>query len=72
MSFQEHPDQDVEQGIVRLCDALCMWERNTGRDSILIIREKGGFVFRAASGKPCPDSNADIDDATLTKNILQT
>ena len=72
MSFQEHADQEVEAAIIRLCDALCMWERSTGRNSVLIIREKGGFVFRAASGKPCPDSNDDIDDATLTKNILQT
>jgi len=52
MEFQKHPDSAVRQAIVRLCDALCSWERNTGRRSALVIREQGGFCFRAASGKP--------------------
>ena len=60
--FQHHPDSDVQQAIVRLCDTLCTWERNTGRTSALVIREQGGFCFRAASGKPgIPDHISDID-----------
>lgn len=55
-----HPDRDVEIAIIRLSDALCQWERATGRQSILIVREQGGFVYRAASGKPnIPDDIAD-------------
>ena len=48
----EHPDKEVQSAITRLCDALCTYERNTGRTSAFILRELGGFVVRAASGKP--------------------
>ena len=63
----QHPDQDVRQAIVRLTDALCAWERNTGRESVLIIRETGGFVYRAVNGKP--DVPADIKDTQLIESI---
>ena len=59
-TYMEHPDKEVQSAIIRLSDALCEWERNTGRQSILIIREQGGFVFRADSGKPnIPDDITD-------------
>ena len=48
----EHPDREVQQALIRLSDALCSWERNTGRQSVLILREQGGFEFRCMSGKP--------------------
>jgi hypothetical protein len=65
----EHPDKDVRLAILRLDDALCSWERSTGRQSVLIIREQGGFVFRSMSGKPgVPD---DIPDTHLVKIIEQ-
>lgn len=58
----EHPDPEVQQAIVALCDRLCSWERATGRESVLILRERCGFVFRAQSGKPgIPDDIADIN-----------
>jgi len=64
----EHPDADVRQAIVKLCDALCSWERATSRESVLIIREQGGFCYRAVSGKPgVPD---DITDEQLKRYIL--
>ena len=63
MSYQEHPDSEVRAAIIRLNDALCMWERGTSRESVLIIREQGGFVYRSVSGKPnVPD---DITDDQL-------
>ena len=63
----EHPDPDVRQALIRLSDALCTWERSTGRESVLILREAGGFVYRAVSGKPgIPD---DIPDSDLMKTI---
>lgn len=61
--FMVHPSAEVQAAIVRLSDALCTWERNTGRQSILIIREQGGFVYRAASGKPGIPN--DVPDADL-------
>lgn len=65
--YMEHPDREVKQALVRLCDALCQWERNTGIESVLILREQGGFVFRAASGKP--NVPADVEDEMLM-NII--
>ena len=63
----EHLDGDVRQALVRLCDALCTWERNTGRESVLILREQKGFVFRAMSGKPV--ATDDVVDAQLLQII---
>jgi hypothetical protein len=65
MSFQQHPCRDVQQALTRLCDALCTWERSTGRMSILVLREAGGFQFRADNGKPIDSSNDDIPDEQL-------
>ena len=64
----EHPDEDVRQAIVRLCDALCSWERATSRESVLIIRERGGFCYRAVSGKP--NISDDITDEQLKHDFV--
>lgn len=65
--MQEHPNQEIRAAIIRLSDALCSYERNTGRESVLILREQGGLVYRAMSGKPgIPD---DIPDADLLESV---
>lgn len=62
-----HRDPEVRAAIIRLNDALCSWERATNVESVLIIREQGGFVHRSASGKPTvPD---DITDAEFCSVI---
>ncbi len=64
----EHQDPEVRSAIIRLDDALCSWERATGVESVLILREQHGFFHRAVSGKPnVPD---DISDEHLIENIL--
>ncbi len=64
----EHPDFEVRKAIIKLNDALCSWERSTSLDTVLILREQGGFVHRSVSGKPnVPD---DITDEQLITNIL--
>ena len=50
--YNEHEDKDIMASIIRLSDALCQWERGTGRESVLILREQGGYAYRAQSGKP--------------------
>ncbi len=67
MAFIPHPNQNVRQALVRLTDALCSWEQSTGIKSVLIIREAGGFVYRAVNGK----SNVpnDVEDSELIKLI---
>jgi hypothetical protein len=67
-SCDEHPDREVKAAIIRLADALCTWERNTGRENILIIKEDG-FRARFLNGKPnVPD---DIPDEQLLKKFEQ-
>ncbi len=74
--MQTHPDPDVQQAIIRLCDALCSWERSTGRQNVLIVRENNGempgdamrapgFFFRADTGRPLGMDQNDITDADL-------
>jgi len=46
-----HPDNNVTIALIRLNDALCTWERNTGRESVLILRELE-WAHRSISGKP--------------------
>jgi len=58
--WTDHPDGDVTQASIRLNDALCTYERATGRQSVLIIREQGGWFHRSMSGKP--DVPADVTD----------
>ena len=63
-----HPDPEVERALIRLNDALCMWERGTGRESVLILREQGGYVHRSVSGKPgVPE---DITDSQIIQTII--
>ena len=50
--WHDHPSEEVKRAIVQLDDALCVWERNTGRESVLILLEEGGFEHIALSGKP--------------------
>jgi len=69
--YEQHPDEDVRLAILRLCDALCSWERATSRTSLLVVRETGdggGFVFRASSGKPVSADNHDVPDEMLVLN----
>jgi len=63
-----HSDNEVNRALVRLNDALCTYERNTGIESVLILREQRGWFHRSVSGKPnVPD---DIPDDMLMRNIL--
>ena len=69
MTFQEHSDPDVQAALIRLCGLLCSWERATGRESLLILRETGGFQFRADCGKPLDSSLDDVTDEQLTQEF---
>ncbi len=63
----EHSDEEVRRALLRLTDALCAWERNTGLRSVLILREENGFAYRAVNGKP--DVSSDIPDRELLNQI---
>jgi hypothetical protein len=64
--MNNHPDKEVRAAITRLSDALCSWERNTGRESVFIVRERD-FCWRAFSGKPTIP--ADMKDSQVINLI---
>jgi len=49
--MKTHPDPKVQNAIVKLNDALCEHERNTGVQSVMVIRQKD-WKHRSANGKP--------------------
>ena len=67
--FQLHPDPEVQHAVTRLLDRLCMWERATGRESVLVLREQGGFCIRADSGKPLDSGLDDVPDEMLLRRV---
>lgn len=57
--IHEHPSEDVRAAAVRLLDALCMWERSTGRHNLLIVKDSVGCQYRSMDGSPIPDHVGD-------------
>lgn len=63
-----HKDKEVNSALIRLLDALCEWERNSGRRSTLILIphcEDERLVI-AQDGKPFPES----DTTTYTAKMI--
>lgn len=65
--MNNHRDREIRQLITALTDALCQYERNTGSENILIIRDDRGFQWRAINGKP--DVPEDLEDAFLLRRF---
>lgn len=66
----QHQCPEVRKALIQLDDALCSWERATGVESVLVLREQGGFVHRAVSGKPDVPDDASLTDVRLIENIV--
>lgn len=62
-----HADEEINRALIKLCDALCSWERATGRESVLILRELN-FTYRAVNGKP--NVPEDIPDERLIAMVV--
>lgn len=54
MSNRWHKDPEVDKALIRLIDALCTWERNTGRGSTLLFvpDHEDEEIILAIDGKP--------------------
>lgn len=65
----EHPSEEVRTATLRLLDALCSWERSTGRGNLVIIKDSIGVQYRSWSGHPVPE---DTGDHTLLENWVAT
>jgi len=62
-----HKDRECEQALIRLNDALCMWERDTGRESTLIFvpETPDEPIVMSQSGKPLPENFSMTPEAIL-------
>ncbi len=52
-----HRDPECDSAMVRLLDALCTWERETGRRSTLVFvpHARDEKIVLAQDGKPLPE-----------------
>jgi hypothetical protein len=55
-----HIDKECESALIRLNDALCMFERSTGREYTLILvpESPDEEIHMSQSGKPLPNTSA--------------
>ena len=60
--LHHHPNEEVRRAALRLVDALCIWERDTGRQNLVIIKDESGCEYRSISGAPVP---AELSDGEL-------
>lgn len=47
----QHRSKRVDRALVELCAALLEWNRDTGRESVFVLRESN-YECRAISGSP--------------------
>lgn len=60
-------DEDINQALIQLNDAICSFERSTGITFALILKDNMGFVHRSADGKP--SDVTDITDQEFIDNV---
>jgi hypothetical protein len=65
----KHPSEDVRKAAVRLLDALCSWERSTGRKNLVIIKDGIGCDYRSLSGSPLPPDVSDSQALEAYENM---
>lgn len=60
-----HMDKEVNSALIRLLDALCEWERNSGRRSTLILMPHlmDERMVLAQDGKPLSDDFSSVSKA---------
>lgn len=60
-----HANTEVSAALVRLNDVLCTLERNTGQQTVLILRDASGYVHRSLNGKPITEDEGAVPDSFL-------
>ena len=58
--LRHHPDDRVIAAAIALLDALCSWERSTGRHNVVIIKDSIGVQYRSFDGAPQPENISDV------------
>tara|TARA_R110000772_G_scaffold256012_2_gene372419 strand:+ start:860 stop:1081 length:222 start_codon:yes stop_codon:yes gene_type:complete len=65
----DHPSEDVRAAAIRLLDTLTTWERTTGRENLVIIKDSIGCGYRSLSGAPTPPNVTDEQMLEAFSNI---
>lgn len=60
--IHEHPSEEVRAAAIRLLDALSTWNRGTGQENLVILKDTIGCEYRTLSG--CPPAE-EISDAQM-------
>ena len=58
--MKPHPSDEVNRALIALNDAILRWERDTMRDTALIVKSDN-WHYRSLNGKPCSDCISDDD-----------
>ena len=68
-----HRDRECNSALIRLLDALCTWERNTGRKSTLILipHSVDEGIIQAQDGKPVPVSTVNSPYRMLQLALME-
>lgn len=70
--LEHHPSPEVRKGLLALLDALCSWERSTGRENLLIVKDSIGCEYRSISGSgDLPKHTGDHAMLEMFENIVE-
>jgi hypothetical protein len=59
--LHKHPDENVRKALIGLVDALCSWERSTGNEHLIIVKDtaRAGYEYRVLASSPVPEHMGD-------------
>lgn len=59
--LHNHPDESVRKALLELVDALCSWERSTGNEHLIIVKDtaREGYEYRVFTSSPVPNHTGD-------------
>jgi hypothetical protein len=59
--LHEHPDKNIRRALIELIDALCSWERSTGNEHLIIVKDtaRDGYEYRVFTSSPVRDHTGD-------------
>jgi hypothetical protein len=66
-----HPSEPVRIALLNLLDALCSFERSTGHENLVIVKDSTGCQYRSLSGAPVPYHTGDHTLLELFDGIME-
>lgn len=66
--YRYDKDKGIDQALLNLDDAICSFERSTGIEFSLVLKDSRGFQHRSSSGKPM-EGLEDITNEQFLHNL---